>query len=173
MFSTQQKIEFLQKICVCLLKADPNNIDLARFCSSHSKYFWLKLKNHTLRLFKQHLVENIFYQEFDKEIKKSIMVCSSVHHQCIKCTILWISNFHSALSPVFLAEWAWWNGSLVWNEILFLVFLRYFCIWHSASATQCLRHRHHDHTFQSCHVITLIFIIIVIIVTMIINLLNQ
>ena len=54
------------------------------------------------------------------------MVCSSVHHQCIKCIILWISNFHSTLSPVFLAEWAWWNESLVWNEILFLVFFGIF-----------------------------------------------
>ena len=69
LFSTQQKIEILQKNCVCLLKADPINFDLARFCYSHSKYFQLKQKDHTLGLSMQNLVENIFNQEFDREMK--------------------------------------------------------------------------------------------------------
>ena len=69
LFSTQQKIEILQKNCVCLLIADPINFDLARFCYSHSKYFQLKQKDHTLGLSMQSLVENIFNQEFDKEMK--------------------------------------------------------------------------------------------------------
>jgi hypothetical protein len=69
LFSTQQKIEILQKNCVGLLKATPINFDLARFCYSHSKYFQLKQKDHTLGLSMQNLVENIFNQEFDKEMK--------------------------------------------------------------------------------------------------------
>ena len=69
LFSTQQKIEILQKNCIFLLKAETINFDLAKFCYSHSKYFQLKIKDHTLGPM-QNLVENIFNQEFDKEVKK-------------------------------------------------------------------------------------------------------
>ena len=63
------RMEILQKNCICLLKADPINFDLARFCYSHSKYFQLRQKEQTLGLSMQNLVENIFNQEFDKEMK--------------------------------------------------------------------------------------------------------
>ena len=71
LFSTQQKIAILQQNCVCLLKAQTINFDLARFCYSHSKYFQLKLKDHTLGIPMQNLVENIFNPEFDKEVKNN------------------------------------------------------------------------------------------------------
>ena len=71
LLSTQQKQEILEQNCICLLKAETINFDLAKFCFSHAKYFNFKLNNHTPGLSMHNLVER-FNEEFEKECKKHV-----------------------------------------------------------------------------------------------------
>ena len=69
LLSTQQKQEILEQNCIFLLKTEPINFDLAKFCFSHAKYFLFISKNHPSGKSMQNLVEH-FNVEFDRECKK-------------------------------------------------------------------------------------------------------
>ena len=68
LLSDHEKQQALSKNCMCVLSIVPLNLDLAKFCFSHSKFFLLKKDNPSLGL-TQYLV-NIFDEEFNKQISK-------------------------------------------------------------------------------------------------------
>ena len=63
--------EILEQNCICLLKTETNNFDLAKFYFSHVKYFNFRLNNHTPGISIQNLVEH-FNEEFERECKKHV-----------------------------------------------------------------------------------------------------
>ena len=71
LLSTQQKQEILEQNCICLLKTETINFDLAKFCFSHAKYFNFRSNNHTSGLSMQNLVAH-FNEEFESECKKYV-----------------------------------------------------------------------------------------------------
>ena len=68
-FSPQDKIQILQRNCISLLKIEPVDFELAKFCFSRSKYFQLRQSDQSLGINMQKIV-NIFNKEFEDEMKK-------------------------------------------------------------------------------------------------------
>ena len=68
-YSTQDKIQILQKNCISLLKKEPTDFKLAKYCFSRSKYFQLLDKNLTLGVSMQKIV-SLFNKEFEEQYKK-------------------------------------------------------------------------------------------------------
>ena len=68
-FSLQDKVQILQQNCISLLKNEPIDFKLAKYCFSRSKFFQLRESNQTLGLSMQKVV-NIFDKEFEEQYKK-------------------------------------------------------------------------------------------------------
>ena len=68
-FSPHDKIQILQRNCISLLKIEPVDFELAKFCFSRSKYFQLRQSDQSLGINMQKIV-NIFNKEFEDEMKK-------------------------------------------------------------------------------------------------------
>ena len=68
-FSPHDKIQILQRNCISLLKTEPIDFNLAKFCYSRSKYFQLRQSDQSLGINMQKIV-NIFNKEFEDEMKK-------------------------------------------------------------------------------------------------------
>ena len=71
LLSNQQKQEILEQNCIFLLKTEPINFDLAKFCFSLAKYFNFRSNNHKPGISMQTLVEH-FNEEFERECKKHV-----------------------------------------------------------------------------------------------------
>ena len=68
-FSPHDKHLILQRNCISLLKIEPIDFKLAKFCFSRSKYFQLRQSDQSLGISMQNIV-NIFDKEFEDEMKK-------------------------------------------------------------------------------------------------------
>ena len=68
-YSLQDKVQILQQNCISLLKNEPIDFKLAKYCFSRSKFFQLRESNQTLGLSMQKVV-NIFDKEFEEQYKK-------------------------------------------------------------------------------------------------------
>ena len=60
--------KILERNCISLLKTEPINFELAKYCFTRSKFFHLLKNDHTLGLSMQKLV-NIFDKEFEDAYK--------------------------------------------------------------------------------------------------------
>ena len=67
-FSPDDKHKILERNCISLLKIEPINFELAKYCFTRSKFFHLRKNDHTLGLSTQKLV-NIFDREFEDAYK--------------------------------------------------------------------------------------------------------
>ena len=67
-FSPHDKHKILERNCISLLKIEPINFELAKYCFTRSKFFHLLKNDHTLGLSMQKLV-NIFDKEFEDAYK--------------------------------------------------------------------------------------------------------
>ena len=63
-----EKHSILEKNCLSMLKVKPIDLPTARYCYSFAQYYKLLKDDLTLGYSMEHLVNNVFNPQFDKEI---------------------------------------------------------------------------------------------------------
>ena len=68
--TSAEKFSILQKNCLSILKVEPIDIPLARYCFSFAQYYKSLRDNVTLGYSMDHLVNKVFNPQFDQEMSK-------------------------------------------------------------------------------------------------------
>ena len=68
--TSAEKFSILQKNCLSVLKVEPIDIPLARYCFSFAQYYKSLRDNVTLGYSMDHLVNKVFNPQFDQEMSK-------------------------------------------------------------------------------------------------------
>ena len=67
-----EKHSILQKNCMSILKVEPVDIPTARYCYGFAQYYKLRRDNMTLGYDMDHLVNKVFYPQFDNQVSKHL-----------------------------------------------------------------------------------------------------
>ena len=67
-----EKHSILQKNCMSILKVEPVDIPTARYCYGFAQYYKLRRDNMTLGYDMNHLVNKVFYPQFDNQVSKHL-----------------------------------------------------------------------------------------------------